>query len=96
MDCGHGWRSEDDCDICRPPAVVVAGLRGRISELEDALRYVMIGGNHLGLIIGADHPSHEADHDSARKHYAGRHEMYEAWCCWRAIMQARDVLGETN
>lgn len=33
-DCGHGWRNENDCDVCRPPAIVVAGLRGRISDLE--------------------------------------------------------------
>ena len=38
MDCGHGWRNDADCDICRPPAIVVAGLRGRISDLEAALR----------------------------------------------------------
>lgn len=37
MDCGHGWRNDNDCDVCRPPAVVVAGLRGRIAELEAAL-----------------------------------------------------------
>ena len=34
MDCGHGWHNENDCEICRPPAIVVAGLRGRISDLE--------------------------------------------------------------
>lgn len=38
MDCGHGWRNDNDCDICRPPAVVVAGLRGRISDLEAVVR----------------------------------------------------------
>lgn len=34
MDCGHGWHNDNDCEICRPSAVVVAGLRGRISDLE--------------------------------------------------------------
>lgn len=38
MDCGHGWRNDNDCDVCRPPAVVVAGLRGRIAELEAMVR----------------------------------------------------------
>ena len=37
-DCGHGWRNDNDCDVCRPPAVVVAGLRGRISDLEVIVR----------------------------------------------------------
>lgn len=41
MDCGHGWRNENDCDVCRPSALVVAGLRGRISELEAALQGLM-------------------------------------------------------
>lgn len=41
MDCGHGWRDDNDCDICRPSAVVVAGLRGRITELEAALREIL-------------------------------------------------------
>lgn len=40
MDCGHGWRNDADCDICRPPAIVVAGLRGRITELEAELAAV--------------------------------------------------------
>lgn len=40
MDCGHGWRNDTDCDTCRPPAIVVAGLRGRVSELETTLREV--------------------------------------------------------
>jgi len=40
MDCGHGWRNDADCDICRPPAIVVAGLRGRITDLEAALREI--------------------------------------------------------
>lgn len=92
MDCGHGWRHETDCDICRPPAVVVAGLRGRISELEAALRNVMIGGNHCALLIGADHPPYQWEPDEARAHYGKRQDAYEAWCCWRAIMHARDVL----
>lgn len=40
-DCGHGWHNDADCDVCRPPAVVVAGMRSRITDLErenDVLR----------------------------------------------------------
>lgn len=48
MDCGHGWRHDTDCDVCRPPAVVVAGLRGRISELEAALRRINAINDHPG------------------------------------------------
>ena len=66
-------------------------LAARIVELEAALRSVMIGGNHVALLIGADHPTHEATHDFARSHYKNQ-DQYEAWCCWRTIMLARDVL----
>jgi hypothetical protein len=66
----------------------------RIAELEDALRLVMIGGNHVALLIGADHPPADASHEAARKHYAGQQDAYEAWCCWQTIMMARDVLGQ--
>lgn len=40
MDCGHGWRDDTDCDICRPSAIFVSGLRDRIAELEAALRKI--------------------------------------------------------
>lgn len=71
-------------------------MEARIAELEAALKEVLIGGNHVALLIGADHPTHEATHDYAREHYyaspVGCQEHYEAWCCWRTIMRARDVL----
>lgn len=57
---------------------------------------VLIGGNHLGLIIGADHPPYTATHDQALEHYIGEnhdHDGYEAWCCWRTIMELRDAVN---
>lgn len=67
-----------------------AGLR--IAELEAALRSVLIGGNHVALLIGPDHPPTGTSHDVARLHYGSSRDGYEAWCCWNAIMRARDVL----
>ena len=64
----------------------------RIAELEAALQNVLIGGNHAALLVGADHPPYQTEPNEARLRYAGRHEAYEAWCCWRTIMRARDVL----
>lgn len=64
----------------------------RVDELEAALRLVMVGGNHCALLIGADHPPADASHETARKHYSGRQEAYEAWCCWQTIMMARVAL----
>jgi hypothetical protein len=65
--------------------------RARIAALEAALQSVMIGGNHVALLIGADHPPYTATHEAALRHY-GAGKKYEAWNCWRNIMHARDVL----
>lgn len=63
------------------------------------LQRVLIGGNHLALLIGADHPLHTVDHQTALTHYhsgrgrAGRgQDAYEAWCCWKTIMELRDAI----
>lgn len=66
-------------------------LQARVKELEAALVRVMIGGNSLAQIIGADHPPYGTSYDEALAHYGPGHR-YEAWCCWNAIMQARDEL----
>lgn len=60
------------------------------------LERVLIGGNHLALIIGADHPPYTATHDQALEHYVGEnhdHDGYGAWCCWRTIMELRDAVN---
>lgn len=63
----------------------------RIAELEAALHSVMIGGNHLPQIFGVNHPHAGLPHEAAMKCF-GPGDKYEAWCCWNAIMLARDVL----
>lgn len=64
----------------------------RVKVLEEALRRAMIGGNHLALLIGADHPAYGTEHYTALEHY-GAGDQYEAWCAWNAIMLADDALG---
>ena len=59
----------------------------------EALEKVMVGGNHLGLIIGVDHPPYTASHEEARVHYADAIWTYEAWCCWKTIMEVRPALS---
>ncbi len=54
---------------------------------------VLVGGNHLALLIGADHPPYTASHEDALTHYRQNHDGYEAWCCWATIMELRDVIG---
>jgi len=66
-------------------------LKERVAELEAAIEMVMVGGNHIALIIGTDHPPHTVDHNTALASY-GAGVQYEAWCAWKAIMEARDAL----
>jgi hypothetical protein len=74
------WRNEAD------------KASARIAELEAALSSVLTGGNHLALLIGADHPWHTASHDEAMAHY-GSGDIYKIWCCWRTMMNAGPVLA---
>lgn len=60
--------------------------------LDGPIHDVLAGGNHLALLIGADHPSYKVDPFVALEHY-GAGDTYEIWCCWRSIMRLRDVLG---
>ena len=76
--------TERECCYCGEAA-------DRILELEAALRHVMAGGNHVALLIGADHPPYTTTHDKALTHY-GAGYAYDAWCCWKAIMEARKAL----
>lgn len=76
------------------PENITTTLREAAAEIEHlraALEDVMIGGNSLAQIIGADHPPHGTPYSEALAHYSGG-VKYEAWCCWNTIMQARAAL----
>lgn len=64
-----------------------------IEKLRAALKSVMVGGNHLACVIGPNHLLHTASYEDALKHY-GPGVIYDVWCCWKNIMEARAVLGE--
>lgn len=68
-------------------------LRAENEKLRAALESIMVGGNSLAQIIGADHPPHGTPYNEALAHY-GSGVKYEAWCCWNSIMQARAALRE--
>jgi hypothetical protein len=64
-------------------------------DLADALHTVAIGGNHLALIIGSDHPPYTAHDDVALRHYGDNLDTYNAWVCWKIIMTAtREVYDQ--
>jgi len=54
--------------------------------LADAIDKALVGGNHLALLIGADHPPHTASSDDALEHY-GAGDIYDIWCAWRSLMR---------
>lgn len=76
-------------------AALVASLEAENKRLREALNTTLVGGNHLGLVIGADHPHFDATHEDALTLY-GPGDKYEAWCAWKAIMYARAALGGDN
>lgn len=73
----------------------LARLALLVPELREAMQSVMVGGNHLGLVIGDNHPAYTENHESARKHY-GTGFHYEAWCAWKTIMHARAALAKLD
>ena len=66
--------------------------RDTIDRTAVALESIMIGGNHLVTIIGADHPPYTATADEALEHY-GAGDRYDAWVCWQRIMRAREHMA---
>ena len=108
MTCGEGWAVLSDHDFPNSNGTThrqyVAQIVGNpetaraisaVPDMMEALESVLIGGNHLGLVIGADHPPHTATHEDAQRHY-GAGDKYEVWCCWRAIMNARAALAKAR
>ena len=96
----HGIKSTDSVrlpgdDFARLFAIADRGAdaAARIEQLEAALRAVMVGGNHLAIIIGATHPQAGTHHAGALEFYGPGHQ-YDAWCCWNAIMVARAALED--
>ncbi len=67
----------------------------KIAALIGALDLCMVGGNHLSQIFGVNHPHAGVGSHAALKVF-GPGDKYEAWCCWDAIMRARDVLEEVR
>ena len=72
------------------PAILSA--LSAVPVMKEALEDIMVGGNHLALLIGADHPPYTSDPQEALEHY-GAGDTYEVWCCWRSIMLARQALA---
>ena len=71
----HGRRSKNEVE---KTAQFIVTACNAYEPMRKALEKVMVGGNHLGLIIGVDHPPYTASHEEARTHYADAIWTYEA------------------
>ncbi len=63
----------------------------------DDMRRLMTGGNHLASALigwlGATEkkfPPYKTSHEAARLIIVDLNK-YDAWCCWKAIMEFRDL-----
>lgn len=71
----------------------------RMEQLEGALERALTGGNHLANVlirnIGPDfadkYPPDMPPEEALR--WLCATDTYDVWCCWSAIMQARNVIG---
>jgi hypothetical protein len=75
---------------------VAAALRALLAEnarLREALKRCMVGGNHLATHIDLNGPGWRGSPTDALQYY-GAGLPYDAWCCWHAIMQAREAFRD--
>ena len=69
-------------------------LQGRASEIERlkaACNQMMIGGNHIATYRTNRWPDYGTEHHLVIE-ALGAGQEYDMWCCWNAIMCARDTL----
>ena len=69
--------------------------QGRIAELEGALESIFVGGNHIATYMDSSEMPYTAGHDEALEHY-GADIRYDMWCCWKAIMEARQAIKRAS
>ena len=79
-------------DIPPGTPVYLAPPADSAQALVDAADKVLVGGNHLASLLigrmgGGEWPE---DGASVREKYGV--ETYDAWCCWKAIMEFRDAI----
>ena len=82
------WSNVYNAENCEKSATDIRALLDGIERLRGVLNTVLVGGNHLALMIGADHLPHTVGFNDALEHY-GAGDRYEIWCCWKTMMEAR-------
>lgn len=80
-----------ECQIALKAAEARAlAALGQLAAVREGLLSCMTGGNHLGLHKTEQWPVPDADSEHALRILCATQE-YDMWCCWRAIMLARDA-----
>lgn len=79
---------------------LMARAADEIDRLRVALELTMVGGNHLAsVLVGNLGPGFalryppDTDHEMALRGICAT-DNYEIWCCWSAIMRAREALQQ--
>jgi chromosome segregation ATPase len=73
--------------------VAIMRLEAKLAKAVEALESVMVGGNHLAILLPDTFPPAETKPLDALE-IMGAGDSYEVWCCWRSIMLARATLAE--
>ena len=92
MICTHECNYNDMlCPICEQEAT--DRLIAEIARLRAALDTCMVGGNHIATYRTDRWPEPGTAYDLALMALGAGRE-YDMWCCWNAIMQARDIVNQ--
>ena len=70
---------------------VAAESLAKIERLKAACNQMMIGGNHIATYRTNRWPDYGTEHHLVIE-ALGAGQEYDMWCCWNAIMCARDTL----
>jgi hypothetical protein len=73
-----------------PVGISCGDAADEIERLRAALEKCMVGGNHIAIYKTARWPEVGSDHEHALRILHAT-PAYDMWCCWSAIMQARDL-----
>jgi hypothetical protein len=88
----------------RPPAGVfnateyvradlVAAKDTEIDRLRRGIDRMLTGGNHLATHIDPNGPQWKRSSWEDGLNYYGPGPAYDAWCCWKSIMLAREIIN---
>lgn len=76
-------------------AVQNLDLTEQVGRLKECLRGIVLGSGHLEVLIGENPPPRTATHAAAAFHYGDDRTGYQAWCCWRQVAAAHELLGKS-